>query len=397
MPPATGKNCKACFRSKRLHGFHVTRKDYPMIQNSSRLLRNAVLAVASITALPSLAIAKDYLVTAARPDLIFVVDAEARQVVKSHRIPNTSLGNSPLTLVPSKDGRVAYIIHNRWETVSGIDLDSGEEVFRAELSGGGVRGKAPFAIDLSPDGQELAVFVNPTRLLPGEYQVLDPYIAVYKTDAGLKAEPDRKLPTPRRVSSLIYAPQGDTLYAFSWDMLKLDPATGEVKGKHPWRSWDRENRGEPDTLAIWPQWEQSNVFATPFYVADTSRDTSDFSTYRAGIWTLDLEADQVKFTEFEDASVVLFSTAVNPVRRNETYTVYTQLTKTDLDTGQMERVDLDHTYYDINVSTDGAELYIGGTQGDIAVYDSETLERIGNIRTPSGGDQVLTSLRMFSR
>ena len=119
--------------------------------------------------------------------------------------------------------------------------------------------------------------------------------------------------------------------------------------------------------------------------------------YRAGIWSLDLETDKVKFTEFEDASVVLFSTVVNPVRRNETYTVYTQLTKVDLDTGKMERVDLDHTYYDVNVSSDGSELYIGGTQGDIAVYDSKTLERIGNIRTPSGGDQVLSSLRVFTR
>ncbi|WP_227815812.1 quinohemoprotein amine dehydrogenase subunit beta [Nitrogeniibacter aestuarii] len=370
-----------------------------MANKAFTTISRTLMAAASVLALhaPAAMAAKDYIVTAARPNLIFVADAKARKVVRSFEIPNTSLGNSPQALVVSKDGKVGYVIHNRWETVSGIDLDTGEEVFRAELSGGDIRGKAPFAIDLSPDGKELAVFVNPTKLLPGEYKVLDPYIAVYNTDAGVKAQPDRKLKTPRRVSSLIYSPKGDTLYVYSWDMLKVDPKTGEVKGKHPWREWKRPDRGEPDTLAIWPQWEQSNIFATPFYVADTTRDTSDFKNYRAGIWSLDLETDKVKFTEFEDASVVLFSTVVNPVRRNETYTVYTQLTKVDLDTGKMERVDLDHTYYDVNVSSDGSELYIGGTQGDIAVYDSKTLERIGNIRTPSGGDQVLSSLRVFTR
>lgn len=365
------------------------------ILSTSRTL----VAAAAVFALqtPSAFAATDYIVTAARPNLIFVADAKARKVVRSFEIPNTSMGNSPQALVVSKDGKVGYVIHNRWETVSGIDLDTGKEVFRAELSGGDVRGKAPFAIDLTPDGKELAVFVNPTRLLPGEYQSLDPYIAIYRTNAGVKALPDRKLKTPRRVSSLIYSAKGDTLYVYSWDMLKVDPKSGEVKGKHPWREWKRKDRGEPDTLAIWPQWEQSNVFATPFYTADTTRDPGDFSTWRAGIWSLDLETDKVKFTEFEDASVVLFSTVVNPVRRNETYTVYTQLTKVDLDTGKMERVDLDHTYYDVNVSSDGEELYVGGTQGDIAVYDSRTLKRIGNIRTPGGGDQVLSSLRVFSR
>lgn len=358
----------------------------------------ASFGAALLAAVPSVALAaKDYLVTAARPNLVFVVDAKERKVVKSHQIPNTSMGNSPITLVPSRDGKTAYVIHNRWETVSGIDLETGEEVFRAELSGGDIRSKAPFAMDLSPDGTELAVFVNPTRLLTGEYEVQDPYIAIYRTDAGTNAEPVRKLKAPRRVSTLAWSAKGDSLYAFSWEMLKLDPQTGAVKGTHPWRSWKNDNRGEPDTLAIWPQWEQTNVFATPYYVAATDKESGDPAALRAGIWTLDLEKDKVSFKEFENAGVVLFSTVVNPVRRDETYTVYTQLTRVNTATGKMDRVDLDHTYYNVNVSSDGSELYIGGTQGDIAVYDSKTLTRLGNIRTPGGGDQVLTSLRIFTR
>lgn len=342
------------------------------------------------------ALAKDYLVTAARPDLVVVADPAERKVIKTFHIPNTSMGNSPGALAVSKNGNVAYVIHNRWESVSGIDLESGKEVFRADLSSAGVRAKAPYAIDISPDGKELAVFVNPTQLLPGEYRVMDPYVAIFDTSAGLQAQPVRKLNVPRRVSSLIYSPDASRLYAFSWNMLVLDPKSGKQIGEHPWRSWKRKGFGEPDTLAIWPQFEQAGEFATPYYINHTGADGK--TVQKAGIWSLDLVKDTVRFHEFEDASVVLFSTVINPVRRNEAYTVYTQLTKTDVDTGKLiKRIDLDHTYYTVNISSDGKELYVGGTIDDIAVYDSQTLEKKGKIMIPGGGDQVLTSLRVVQR
>lgn len=345
----------------------------------------------------SAALAHDYLVTACRPNLLVVADAKARKVIKTIEIPNTSMGNSPTGVVVSKDGKVAYVIHNRWESVSGINLETGNEVFRADLSSNDVRAKAPFAIDLSPDGKELAVYVNPTRILPGEYKVEDAYIAIFDTSAGTHAEPARKLAAPRRVTTLAYSPDYKRLYAFSWDVLVLDPKSGDQIGSHPWRSWKRPNFGEPDTLAVWPQWDSSNVFATPYVVNRTDKKPGEPGAARAGIWTLDLATDKVAFKDFEDSSVVLFSTAINPVRRNEAYTVYTQLTKTDMKTGKMQRVDLNHTYYDINVSTDGKELYIGGTQGEIAVYDSASLKRLGRIPMPKNADQVLSSLRLVSK
>ncbi|WP_413760934.1 hypothetical protein, partial [Vibrio vulnificus] len=90
-----------------------------------------------------------------------------------------------------------------------------------------------------------------------------------------------------------------------------------------------------------------------YYVAYANKPEGDPAALRAGIWTLDLEKDTVHFKEFENARVVLFSSVVNPVRRDETYTVYTQLTKVNTKTGKMDRVDLDHTYYNVNVSSDG--------------------------------------------
>lgn len=363
---------------------------------TGRMALSATVIACGLGMYSQVSLAKDILVTAARPNLIIVADAEQRKVINTFKIPNTSMGNSPGALAVSKDGKVVYVIHNRWESVSGIDLQSGKEVFRADLSGGGIRGKAPYAIDISPDGKELAVYVTQTELLPGEYKVDDPFIAIYDTASGSSAKPVRKLKSPRRVSTLAYSPDYKRLYAFSWDMLVLDPRTGEQIGQHPWRTWKRKGFGEPDTLAIWPQFEQSNEFATPYYINHENKDKS--ITQRAGIWSLDMVKDTVRFSEFEDARIVLFSSVINPVRRNEAYTVYTQLTKTDVNTGKLiKRVDLDHTYYNVNVSTDGNELYIGGTVDDIAIYDSQTLTLKGKIKIPGGGDQVLTSLRVVQR
>jgi hypothetical protein len=63
----------------------------------------------------------------------------------------------------------------------------------------------------------------------------------------------------------------------------------------------------------------------------------------------------------------------------------------------LNRVDLDHTYYAINISGDGKEVYVGGTMDDIGVYDSNTLEKIDSIKIPSGNDMALASLRMINR
>lgn len=343
----------------------------------------------------SMAQAKDYLVTAVRPDKVVVVDLEARKVHKTHQIPNTSKSNSVAGMTVSRDGKVAYMVHNRWETVSGIDLETGEELFRAELSSPGIRGKAHFAIDVSPDGKELAVLVNPTRLKLAEYEVLEPYIAIYDTSSGVKAEPVRKLKAERRTTTLAYSPDYERLYAFSWDMHVLNPQTGEQIGLHPWRGWKREGFGEPDTLSVSPQFEQANEFATPYFINYTDADGN--TKIKAGIWSLDLAKDTVRFSEFEAPLVMPFSTVINPVRRNETYTAYTQLTKTDIDTGEMiKRVDLERTYYTVNISTDGKELYLGGTVNEVAIYDSETLEAKGKIIVGEG-DQVLTSVRIARR
>lgn len=338
----------------------------------------------------------EYILTGHKPDQLVLIDAKARKVERSYTVPE--VGNGILTVTPSPDGKVAYAIVNRWESVSGIDLDTGEQVFRADFSSGDMRIKAPFAMDISPDGNELFVLHSPVKLGLGEYEAQDTYVAVYNTADGVGAEPVRKLPVPRRTAILAMSADGTKLYAISWDIYILDPQTGEQIGIHRARTWDRENMTEPDILDVWPQWEQAGMFSTPYFSVRTDKSEDDPAAYAMGMLTLDLETDEFIMQEYENFAAIIFSTVVNPVRRNEVYGVYTTLSKIDIEKDELvARQDLDHTYYTINVSSDGKELYVGGTMDDIAIYDTESFEKLGEIRMPNGGDMVLASLRMVQR
>jgi len=361
---------------------------------ASTLAAISCLSLVSASAAPGFA--KDYLLTAAKPDQLVMVDPAARKVEKTCTVPDS--GTGILTLVPAPDGSTAYMITNHWESVSGIDLDTCEQVFRADFSSGDERVKATFAMDISPDGRELFVIQSPVRLLPGEYQVQPTRIAVYDTAAGVGADPIRSFEAPRRTAILAMSNDGSKLYAVSWDIYVLDPQTGEEIGRHPLRTWDRENYSEPDVLDVWPQWDATNIFSTPYYALRTDLSLDDAAAYKTGLATLDLETGAFDLVDFEDTSVIIFSTVVNPVRPNEAYGVYTTLSKIDRERGEvLERIDLDHTYYTVNVASDGSELYVGGTMDDVAVYDTETFEQLDRIEMPGGGDQALASLRLIQR
>lgn len=361
-----------------------------------RLIRVAALAVCGVAAAGTVS-AKDYLVTALHSNKLVFIDVAARKIDRVYPLPNSRPGNTPGTLVVSPDGKTVYILHNHWETVSGIDVDSGKEVFRADLSSPGIRGKSTFAFDISPDGKEVAIYIDPVKILPGEYQVQDTYIAIYDAAAGIGAKPLRTFPAPRRTTLLAYSTDGSRLYAMSWDVVTLDPKTGKVIGGHPIRTWGRKNLGEPDALAVWPLWDASKVLSFPYVVARTDRKPEAPDALKSGIYTLDLATDKVAYKEFENTSVVLFSSTVNPVRRNEVYTVYATLSRIDTRKGKLlKRVDLDQTFYNVNVSRDGKELYLGGAGPLVAFYDATTLKQLQTIRMPDGADQATASMRYFS-
>ena len=80
------------------------------------------------------------------------------------------------------------------------------------------------------------------------------------------------------------------------------------------------------------------------------------------------------------------------------YGAYNFLSSFDLTEGKpIKRVPLPHSYYSVNVSSDGKTVWLGGALSDVAAYDAETLERKGEVRMPDGASISLASVRMFTR
>ncbi len=74
----------------------------------------------------------DLLITAAKPDRLFVIDAATRSVRAEHHVAGAD--GQIFTIVMSPDQRIAYLLVAKMERIVGIELASGREVFRADLS-----------------------------------------------------------------------------------------------------------------------------------------------------------------------------------------------------------------------------------------------------------------------
>jgi quinohemoprotein amine dehydrogenase beta subunit len=338
---------------------------------------------------------RELLLTGGKPDRLFVIDPAARAVVGDFHIPDANgfVG----TIVPSPDGKLAYVLVNRMESIAGIDLQTGRQVFRAQLSSAGERVKSMFAFDVTPDGRELIVYENPTRMLPDEYVVEEPRFVVFNTADGLTAKPMRQFPAPRRVSTVLSKKDGSSFYAIGFELYEFDRQTGRLIGQRGIRDWNRPGYSIPDMLALWPVTEPTGIFSNPVYSQVSAPGTATGSVSKTSLMTLDLKTGRLEYRDFDDGSTLIFASSVSPVRP-WAFGVYSQLTKIDLAHGSVAgRVDLDHTFYDVNLSADGRQVYLGGTMCDVAIYDAQTLKKASDIRLPGCPDQVVSTLRVIHR
>ena len=285
----------------------------------------AVLSSCSVSVLAdentALQVGHEYMVTTNYPNNLHVIDLATDTLFKTCKMPYASAARPSCTVA----GRQHRLRAHQSLGMSGVELDNCKQVFHADFSSGDERVKAPFGMDVSPDGRELFVIQSPVRLGLGEYEVQPTRIAVYDTGSGVGAEPVRTFEVPRRIGMLMTSNDGSKLYALSWDLYVLDPQTGEEIGRHPLRTWQRENYGEPDVLDAWPQWDATDIFSSPYFVMRTDVDPGAAEAYKTGLVTLDLETGEFETKDFEDTAVIIFSTVVNPVRPNEVYGVYTTL------------------------------------------------------------------------
>lgn len=356
-------------------------------------MRRFLLAVAAgLAAAP--AAAKELLVTIAKPDSLYVFDAEARALERECPL---GVHYAPGVIAMSPDGRIAYALVNRWRDVIGIDITTCERVFYAAQSEGDVVRRSIGSLAVSKDGSEVYTVRNPTRKLSDRYEVMEPEFAVFRADAGTDAEPVRTFPAPRRSTIMATDEQG-TVYIAGHDIYAVDPETGDVSVKIANRGWDRPTYSPPDVLAFWPVGSQNDEFMLMYTAAVfASEKMEEIEDFVWGFSTVDLETGEPHIQDFASLEVLMFTAVRNPRAENELYGVYTQLSKHDVETRKLiKRVDLPHTYYVINIAGDGSELYVGGTNDDIGIYDPETLERTGEILIPSGGDMGTSTLHVVA-
>lgn len=340
------------------------------------------------------AAAKDLIVVTTRPNMLHVIDAEARKVLHSHVIPGPGL---PANIALPQDGRVAYVLTNRTESVSGIELDTGKEVFRADMSEGDLRVKSMLAMTVSLDGQYLYVHQIPTRLKKNEYEVLDTRIAVYRTSDGVGARPVRTFAAPRRIALLAPGATSDRLIAMGWDIYAFDAVRGVIDKTFPLLNWKRPGFGEPDILDFFPQFEQTRILSSPYYVPRTDVAPTSPEAMQMGMLSFDLDAETMTMKEIGSAELVFFSSVINPANRNEAFMVMNNLFRVDLAAGSVTGRVPTRTHYSMNISSDGKEVYLAGGADVISVHDAATLLKTAEIQMPGGRDQGGTSIRIVRR
>jgi len=338
--------------------------------------------------------AHDLIVTAAKPGHLFVLDPRKLKAVSDFTIPGAH--DYITTIVPSPDGKIAYLLVDRGMRIVGLDLRTGKEVFRADLSTAGERVQS-MGFDVTPDGKELIVYELRTLLGIDTYTVEPPQFALFSTSGGLYATPLRKFPAPRRIQAVLASKDGRGFYAFWPDVYHFDLKTGRLLDDRALLDWGRRDHTSTDLSINSPASEPTGIYSLPLYSTLTGTGLPADGVRATSLMTLDLHTGKLAYHDISQTAPNIFSTIISPDRR-WAFGVFDALYKIDLQHWAIvKQAPIAHSYYIVNVSSDGQELYLGGNMCDIAIYDAHTLREKGDIKLPGCGDQALVMSRVIAR
>ena len=337
---------------------------------------------------------RDYMATVSRPNRLNLIDLHDNTVVRSCELPGLP---APGTLLVSPDGQFAYTLTAAFSDVYGVSLDTCEVVFSTRQSDGNVRVKSIASLAISPDGKEIYTHQNRVTLNSDHYHVEPSKIAVFDTSAGLDSRPVRTLDAPRQVTIMKTGDDG-SLYLGGPDIYQMDGTTGEYKVALASRTLDDPRYSPRYILTVWPIGEVNNELHRMYSVARYQEGSTDIETadFMWGYERINLETGEADAKDFGPLEVVLFTSLRRPGHPDKIYGVLSQLQEFDASSETLVRsIDLEHTYYCINFSTDGSKLYLSGALSDVAVYDADSLEKITNIQL--SGDMGMANSYVFSR
>ncbi len=345
---------------------------------------------------PALEPGHEYMVVANYPNTLHVIDLQSDKLYKTCDLPD-DFGPGATQIAP--DGKTAYILNNHYEDVYGIDLDTCNVTFHAAMSlQANERTKSIFSFAISPDGKELYTVQNPTLMFPDHYRVQPTRLAVYNTGDGLDARPVRTFPAPRQVTVMQTGDDG-TLYMAGADIYKVNVETGERDVAIPSRNWKRPLYAAPDVLDVWPIQSPSRDFTILYTTAKFKDDTQNLDTadWLYGFMNINLKTGETRTEDFGPLTEIYFSGIVSPKDDNIVYGVLNRLAKYDVRKKElMAAAELDHSYYCIAMNHAGTKIYLAGTFNDVAIYDADSLKKLGNVQLP-GGDMAISTSQVFIR
>lgn len=344
---------------------------------------------------PPFAGGRDYAVTVTRPNNLIVVDLKEEKVVRNCELDGKA---PPIAIILSPDNTIGYTITDYAGSVNGYNLQTCEQVFHASLSTKESVGKSLAALAVSMDNKHVYAIANQTAIKSDRYEVKDPLFMVFDTADGMNAKAVKTFKAPRQATLMSTADDG-SVYITGSQIYKANPQTGEIKIAKKLIDWNKKGYSNPDSSATYPIGQTTRELTALYTTYKYKDKTENLDTAELlwGITRVDLKTGKIIQSEFNPYETTMFTAATNPNDSNILYGVLTDLSKFDIKKKKLiKRVDVDHTYYSVCLSSDGKKLYLGSTLNDIAVYDADTLAKLGNIQLPAG-DMGTASFHVFHR
>jgi len=369
-----------------------------IIKKSLGLLSFSLVLSSSLTTNLSAANVKlesnhNYLVTETRPNNIVLADLETNKVINECK---TDESFSPGGIVLSPDYKVAYILGGYGEEIAGYEIETCKKVFHTSLTQGNIRAKSLFGLAVNEDGTKVYAIYNRTEMLNDRYKVLAPHFSVYNVADGLNAKPIKSFEMPRQTTVVSTAKDGK-VYVVGSDLYEVNPSNGDIKVAKKIVKWGKEGYSDLDSAANYIIGQQTGdltaLYATIKY-DDPKNPSEDAGTWYWGITSVNLNTGEIIQQNISEYETLMFTAIRSPKDSNILYGVLNDLTKFDLKEQKvLKRVVTDHTYYSVVPSMDGDKLYLGSCLDDIAIYDAQTLEKIGKIQL--SGDMGSAALQVF--
>ncbi|MCY1449077.1 quinohemoprotein amine dehydrogenase, beta subunit [compost metagenome] len=190
-----------------------------------------------------------------------------------------------------------------------------------------------------------------------------------------------------------------SLYVAGPEIYKVDPQNGKFEVLVRSRTWTRPNYAAPDVLYVWNQQTYRRDFSLLYTTAKFKDEKQDPATadYLYGFFSVNLATGKAETVDFGPLTEVYFSGMRSPKDPNLMFGVLNRLAKYDIKEQKLiEAATLDHSYYCISFNKAGDKIYLTGTLNDVAIFDADSMKRIGGLKLP-GGDMAITTSQAFVR